>query len=151
MTTASTRTTRLWGQGSVLTTELTAAQTGGVLGVTRFEAVCGERGPRHVHSLEDELFIVGDGELVITVGERTQGISGAGALFLPRGVPHSYEVLSRTATFRVVTTPGGFERFFMVAGFPVGGDEQPPTGARWSVQRTKEVAERLGLGLTWCE
>ncbi|MCX4526925.1 MULTISPECIES: cupin domain-containing protein [unclassified Streptomyces] len=149
MTTAHEDRSRLWGKGSVVTTELTAEQTGGVLGVTRFQALKGERGPRHTHSLEDEVFLVNSGELVMTLGDQTFEVSGSGALFLPRGIPHSYLVESATADFRVITTPGGFERFFSLAGYPVSLGENAPVGDKWSVDRTQDFAERLGLGLTW--
>ncbi|MEZ0093272.1 cupin domain-containing protein [Streptacidiphilus sp. EB129] len=141
---------RLWGRGSVVTAELTAEETGGAVGITRFQAVHGERGPRHIHSVEDEIFLVGSGELTVTVGDRVHEVSGSGTLFLPRGIPHSYEVVSADARFHVITTPGGFERFFLAAGYPLDLGADAPVGARWSVDRTHDFAERLGLGLTWC-
>ncbi|MBW8794148.1 MAG: cupin domain-containing protein [Streptomyces sp.] len=140
---------RLWGKGSVVTTKLSAEETGGALGITHFSAVMGERAPRHTHTLEDEIFIVEGGEVVLTVGERTEIVNGAGVLFLPRGVPHSYLVESETARFYVITTPGGFERFFSEAGYPVRLRGSAPVGDAWSADRTAEFSERLGLGLIW--
>ena len=142
-------TSRLWGKGSVVTTKLSAEETGGALGITHFSAVLGERAPRHMHILEDEIFIIEGGEVRLTVGDRTETVEGAGVLFLPRGVPHSYLVESETARFYVVTTPGGFERFFSQAGYPTGLGKSAPVGESWSVDRTVEFAESLGLGIIW--
>ncbi|GAA3748976.1 cupin domain-containing protein [Streptomyces tremellae] len=140
---------RLWGKGSVVTTKLTADETGGALGVTHFDAVRGERAPRHTHTREDEIFIIEGGEVHLTVGDATETVRGAGVLFLPRGIPHSYLVESETARFYVITTPGGFERFFSETGYPVRPGRTAPVGEAWSVNRTTEFAERLGLGVVW--
>lgn len=144
-------TARLWGQGSLVTTKLTAEETGGALGITHFTAKSGERAPRHIHTLEDEIFLVGGGVVRLDAGDTTVTIDGSGVLFLPRGIPHSYRVESETAHFYVITTPGGFERFFTTAGYPTALGADAPVGARWSAARSQEFAESLGLGLTWCE
>lgn len=70
-------------------------------------------------------------------------------LFLPRGIPHSYLVESEAARFYVITTPGGFERLFSEAGYPVQPGNSAPVGDAWSVDRTVEFAENLGLGMIW--
>ncbi|MFJ6291731.1 cupin domain-containing protein [Streptomyces griseoviridis] len=140
---------RLWGKGSVVTTKLTAEETGGALGITHFSAVSGERAPRHTHTREDEIFIIEGGQVRLTVGDRSETVTGSGVLFLPRGVPHSYLVESDTARFYVITTPGGFERFFTETGFPVGLGKAAPVGELWSPDRATEFAERLSIGMIW--
>ncbi|MFJ3825049.1 cupin domain-containing protein [Streptomyces nodosus] len=133
----------------MVTTKLSAEETGGALGITHFSAVQGERAPRHAHTLEDEIFIIEGGDVRLTVGDRTEIVNGAGVLFLPRGIPHSYLVESETARFYVVTTPGGFERFFSQAGYSADLGKSAPVGESWSVDRTVEFAENLGLGVIW--
>ncbi|GGY05517.1 cupin domain-containing protein [Streptomyces minutiscleroticus] len=133
----------------MVTTKLSAEETGGVLGITHFSAVAGERAPRHTHTLEDEIFIVEGGEVLLTVGDRTATVNGTGVLFLPRGIPHSYLVESETARFYVITTPGGFEKFFSETGYPVHLGSAAPVGESWSVDRTREFSANLGLGLIW--
>ncbi|WP_254552665.1 cupin domain-containing protein [Kitasatospora sp. MMS16-BH015] len=140
---------RLWGRGSLVTTKLSAKETAGTLGISHFEAIEGERAPRHLHNLEDEIFIVEGGQVRLTVGEETETLSGSGLVFLPRGVPHSYVVESPKARFYVITTPGGFERFFSEAGYPTDLGNAAPVGDRWSVDRTQEFAHNLGLDLIW--
>ncbi|MFC5722901.1 cupin domain-containing protein [Streptomyces gamaensis] len=140
---------RLWGKGSLVTVKLTAEQTRGALGMTHFTAEFGERSPSHIHTLEDEIFMIRSGGVRATVGERTELLEGGSVLFLPRGIPHSYEVESDSAELYVLTCPGGFERFFLHGGYPVELGEAAPVGNRWSVDRTKEIAEKLGLGILW--
>jgi quercetin dioxygenase-like cupin family protein len=133
----------------VVTTKLTAEETGGLLGITHFQAVGGERAALHTHTREDEIFIVESGQVRLTMGGRTETLSGAGVLFLPRGIPHSYLVESESARYYVITTPGGFERLFAEGGYPVGAGGAAPVGKAWSVERTHEFAAALGLGLSW--
>jgi quercetin dioxygenase-like cupin family protein len=140
---------RFWGKGSVVTTKLSAEETGGALGITHFSALAGERAPRHTHTREDEIFIIEGGQVLLTLGDRTETVNGAGVLFLPRGIPHSYLVESETARFYVITTPGGFEKFFSEAGYPTQMGSSAPVGPLWSVDRTQDFAESLGLGLIW--
>lgn len=140
---------RLWGVGSIVTTCLTAEESAGALGITHFAAKSGERAPKHIHTLEDEIFMVRGGQVVVTAGDETSTITGAGVVFLPRGIPHSYLVESDTADFYVITTPGGFEKFFAEAGYPLDLGAAAPVGDRWSPARTQDFAEQLGLGLLW--
>lgn len=69
--------------------------------------------PLHVHSKEDELLYIMEGEHVITRGEEEFWIGPGEAIFLPRGVPHAQRrVLPGEGRELVIYTPGGFEQFF---------------------------------------
>jgi mannose-6-phosphate isomerase-like protein (cupin superfamily) len=69
--------------------------------------------PLHVHSREDELFYIVEGEHVITLGEREFRLGPGEAIFAPRGVPHAQRrVEPGVGRELVVLTPGGFEQFF---------------------------------------
>ena len=69
--------------------------------------------PLHVHSREDELFYIVEGEHIITLGEREFRLGPGEALFAPRGVPHAQRrVEPGVGRELVVLTPGGFEQFF---------------------------------------
>ena len=69
--------------------------------------------PLHVHSRENELFYILEGEHIITLGEREHLLGPGDALFAPRGVPHAQR-RGEPGVGRelVVLTPGGFEQFF---------------------------------------
>jgi mannose-6-phosphate isomerase-like protein (cupin superfamily) len=69
--------------------------------------------PLHVHSREDELFYILEGEHIITLGEREHRLGPGEAIFAPRGIPHAQRrVEPGVGRQLVVLTPGGFEQFF---------------------------------------
>lgn len=100
---------------------------------TVFTAPCGFGPPLHVHHDEDELMVILDGELVAR-SDDSQEIAGAGAIVhLPHGAPHSFQVLSPSATFVVVsgsnTAEPVFDRFVATLGAPLSEPVLPePVG-----------------------
>jgi mannose-6-phosphate isomerase-like protein (cupin superfamily) len=69
--------------------------------------------PLHVHSREDELFYIVEGEHIVTVGNREHRLGPGAAIFAPRGVPHAQRrVEPGVGRELVVFIPGGFEQFF---------------------------------------
>jgi mannose-6-phosphate isomerase-like protein (cupin superfamily) len=69
--------------------------------------------PLHVHSKEDELFYVLEGEHVVTRGDEEFQLGPGEAIFLPREVPHAQRrVVPGEGRQLVICTPGGFEQFF---------------------------------------
>jgi mannose-6-phosphate isomerase-like protein (cupin superfamily) len=97
--------------------------------------------PLHVHSREDELFYIVEGEHIITLGEREHRLGPGEAIFAPRGVPHAQRrVEPGVGRELVVLTPGGFEQFFRdLAGAERSGTLGPDAYA--------EASERAGI--TW--
>ena len=111
-----------WIDGRVTVTLATDA-----IGMWISEARRGAASPLHVHEREDEQFLVLEGEVGFVIGDE-RAIAGPGqSVFLPRGVPHAYVVLSETARVVGSATPGGFEAFFTELGTPVvaGAGEAP--------------------------
>lgn len=84
--------------------------------------------PRHIHHDADETFVILTGEIGFWLDGRTQ-ICGAGtSIFIPRGTPHTFLVLSDAPSRHlVIMTPGGFEGFFaeMAAGQFAIPDDMP--------------------------
>jgi mannose-6-phosphate isomerase-like protein (cupin superfamily) len=69
--------------------------------------------PLHVHSREDELFYVLEGEHIVTRGDEEFQLGPGEAIFLPREVPHAQRrVVPGEGRQLVICTPGGFEGFF---------------------------------------
>jgi mannose-6-phosphate isomerase-like protein (cupin superfamily) len=69
--------------------------------------------PLHVHSREDELFYIVEGEHIVTVGHQEHRLGPGEAIFAPRGVPHAQRrVQPGVGRELVVFIPGGFEQFF---------------------------------------
>jgi quercetin dioxygenase-like cupin family protein len=97
-------------------------------GVSVIESVGpeGDSPPLHVHSTEDELFHVLEGELRLRVGDEELTLTAGEAARAPRDVPHSYRVESRQARWLVTTARGDFERFVRTLVRPAEADGLPP-------------------------
>lgn len=100
----------VFGEGTVVL-RATAATTGGSL--TIFEEIPPLLDtPPHVHSREDELFYILEGEHIVRRGEMEFSVGPGDAVFLPRGVPHAQRrVVRGEGRLLVVCSPAGFEGF----------------------------------------
>jgi quercetin dioxygenase-like cupin family protein len=88
----------------------------------------GKRGagpPLHVHAYEDELFYVLEGELKVTIGDQQVTLPAGSAAFLPRGIAHTFRVMSPEAKGLVLITPAGFENYFVRMSEVAAGGPTP--------------------------
>lgn len=89
----------------------------GAMDVVEFLAPRGFGPPLHRHRVEDELFVVLDGEVTFHHGDERLTTSAGGVAFLPHGVPHTFQVRSATARFTCVTASRvGAPRFGEMVG-----------------------------------
>ena len=116
--------------GDTIQVKLGAEHTNGSLVVALGTSPPGGGPPPHVHHNEDELFLVLEGGISVLANGEWKDIGPGGVAYTPRGVVHTFrntgDVPSR---FWVLTTPGGFEKFFAKCAdvFSAGG---PPDMAR---------------------
>jgi quercetin dioxygenase-like cupin family protein len=100
------------------TAKIKGEHTNGTLQAVEFLAPRNFGPPLHRHEDEDELFYILDGELWLSCGG-VEAVQGEGAMaWLPRGLPHTFQVRSETARVLNVSTPSGFERFVATLGEP---------------------------------
>jgi quercetin dioxygenase-like cupin family protein len=86
------------------------ASTGGTM--TLIESHTAGGAPWHVHSWDDECFYVLDGIIAVNCGEETFEAGPRSFVFLPRGIPHAWDVVGGgTATLLIITAPAGLEEF----------------------------------------
>ena len=109
---AGPRSERLSFGAGVIVVRAGAEETGGAL--TAFEEVPPLLDtPLHVHSNEDELFYIVEGEHIVQRGEEEFQLGPGEAIFLPRGVPHAQRrVVAGQGRLLVVCSPAGFDGFF---------------------------------------
>lgn len=84
--------------------------------------------PRHVHTREDELFYVLEGELVFELDGERHTVRASDTVYLRRGVVHAYQNFTTSdARLLIATTPGEFSGFFveLSAATPLGGLPAP--------------------------
>jgi quercetin dioxygenase-like cupin family protein len=109
--------------------------------VMESRAARGDSPPLHIHHTEDETFHVLDGELVIRAGDAAVRLGAGSTLLAPKGVPHSYLVVSEQALWLVITSRGAFERFVDAASRPAETDTLPPRSGPPGPEELQAVAE----------
>ena len=126
---------------------LAGDDTGGEFAL--FESI-GHRGhnsPTHRHLHASETFVILDGEMLIQVGNEQRVASAGDSAVLPRGLPHTFVVLSATARYLTLHTPAGFDEFVQaVSDLAVGG--QAPDRAALVAAAAERGIEILGPGLS---
>lgn len=86
--------------------------TDGQLMAARFDASEGAASPYHLHTREDEVFIVISGTARLWCGDDEMEAPEGGLVFLPRHVPHAYRVASAAADLLIICTPAGGEGLY---------------------------------------
>jgi len=84
--------------------------------------------PRHVHTREDEVFVVLDGDIAFEIAGRRLLAGPGTSVFMPRGVQHSFRVESPVARVLGFMAPGQFEQLFHNLSVPAGARTLPPPG-----------------------
>jgi quercetin dioxygenase-like cupin family protein len=109
----------VWFLNHLAVVKATAKQTANAFGLVEFLAPVGAGSPYHVHRAEDETFYVLEGQLEFISGEHRLTGGPGSYVFLPRDVPHGFQVVGTSpARFLILTTPGGFDGFVMEMGQP---------------------------------
>lgn len=106
--------------------------TGGSLSVIESRTTGGA--PRHTHAREDEAFYVIAGALTVGCGTERFEAGPGSFVFLPRGVPHEWDVVGDEATLLMITAPAGLDELLRDLHAPGAGDRN-------------EIAARHGV--TW--
>ena len=83
--------------------------------------------PRHVHSREDECLYVLDGTISVECGDDAWVLGKGAFVFLPRGVPHAWDVVGERSRVLIITAPAGLEEFLRELH---AAESSPPEVAR---------------------
>jgi quercetin dioxygenase-like cupin family protein len=103
--------------------------------------------PPHFHTYEDESFYMLEGVIDFQAGDK-KFTAGAGELIvLPKGIPHSFNLVTDTAKALLLITPAGFEIIFkefsvpaLTLELPVAPDKLP----KELFQKIHRRSEELG-------
>lgn len=89
-------------------------ESGGVIGVCESTVPSGGGPPVHVHHNEDEVIHVIEGNYLFWLDGEIVPVAPGSSIFLPRGVPHTFRVMSAAPGRNLtILTPGGMEEFFV--------------------------------------
>lgn len=118
--------------------KITAAETHGGCSVIEQISAPGSRVPLHVHTREDEVFQVLEGSVKIDLGGKLEVVGPGTTVFLPRRVPHGFEIIGTTpARLLIIVTPGGLEEMFAEL------DRLPPGPPDFKI--VTAICERFGI------
>jgi mannose-6-phosphate isomerase-like protein (cupin superfamily) len=119
--------------------------TGGKLSVFRATLAEGFSPPRHVHTREDEVFLVLEGHVSFDLDGKRLAAGPGTSVYMPRGVPHTFRVESPVARLLGVIAPGRFEELFRNLSVPAGERALPiPGSVPFDVASV--IAEQTRLG-----
>jgi quercetin dioxygenase-like cupin family protein len=119
--------------------KIDAVDTGGALSIVEHPFAVGAMVPPHVHTLEDEISIVIEGEIGFRSEDREVVLGVGGYVVKPRGEVHAmWNAGSTPARMIEVITPAGFEGFFRgLSDLTAGGPPDPMAVAA--------LAQRYGM------
>jgi len=121
--------------------------TAGTLSVFLATLPAGFSPPRHVHTREDEVFHVLDGDVSFDLdGRRLQAGPGT-SVYMPRGIPHTFRIDSPAARMLGVIVPGAFEQLFRNLSVPADERALPAPGTT-PLDIPAVMAEQTRLGTT---
>ncbi len=101
-------------------------QTAHELAVVEIKAWRGVQPPPHTHRHEDETFLVSEGELLFTIGEKTITATPGTVVYAPRDIRHHYQIRSDWARFTMIITPGRFANYFWELTEDAQSGQMPP-------------------------
>jgi mannose-6-phosphate isomerase-like protein (cupin superfamily) len=128
--------------GDVLSVLLGGEQTGGSLTVMSDVTPPGGGPPLHVHSREDEFFLVVEGQISYFVDDQWTEVGPGGSVYFPRGSAHRYRNVGTTDSKHwILTTPSGFEHFFAECAQEFAKAGGP------DMQRIVEIHHKYGIEL----
>lgn len=141
-------TRRLYRGTSVAKFLLSSEDTNNALSIVEMHMVAGTEPPRHVHSREDEVFILKEGEMSFFIGENLIKAYPGDVIFAPRNVAHSFRIDTPFAKTITIMTPGAFDKFFWKQSVPYSaGDPIAPLGppSRESIETITKLANEFGV------
>jgi quercetin dioxygenase-like cupin family protein len=131
-----------WLDGGTLSILLDGKATDGQLMIGRFDVSEGEAPPYHVHTREDEVFMLIKGTALVWVGDEETELAEGGIVFLPKNIPHAYRITSKKADLLMINTPAGIEGMFRYAGRDMATPR--PDGFEISTERMAQASQKFG-------
>jgi quercetin dioxygenase-like cupin family protein len=132
-----------WYMGMLLTNLAETADTNRAYSLFEATLVPGTEPPPHVHSREDELFYVLEGEFDVYVGKEVLNGKTGECIFLPRFKPHTFIVRSPRLRLLILFTPAGVEEAFRGMSSPAQNLEPPTEALTYSAEDLEQTAQRF--------
>jgi quercetin dioxygenase-like cupin family protein len=133
----------LWFGGGLISFKVTSQQSGDTLILFEHAASRGKMTPLHLHADHDETFYVFEGEFLLHIDGVEHKAEPGAVIWIPRGTPHAFVVISELARSLWVVTPGGaMEEFYRQAGERAPDRTLPPPAI--DIARLLAAGEKTG-------
>jgi quercetin dioxygenase-like cupin family protein len=132
-----------WENGNLTTNLAEKKDTNGAFFLVEAMLAPGTEPPPHLHTREDELFYVLEGEFDVYVGKEAFEVEAGECVFLPRFKPHAFVIRSPRLHVLALFTPAGLEEAFRGMSTPAQRLELPTGAVTYSTGDLKQTAQRL--------
>ena len=132
-----------WENGNLTTNLAEKRDTNGAFFLVEAMLAPGSEPPPHVHTREDELFYVLEGEFDVYIGKEAFKVETGECVFLPRFKPHAFVIRSPRLRVLALFTPAGLEEAFRGVSTPAQRLELPTEAVAYSAGGLKQTAQRL--------
>jgi quercetin dioxygenase-like cupin family protein len=133
-----------WYMGILLTNLVEKKDTDGAFSLLEATLAPGHEPPPHVHTLEDEVFYVLEGEFDVYVGEEALKVKTGECIILPKFKPHAFVIRTPQLRVLILYTPGGVEEAFRRMSSPAQNLEPPTEAVTYSMSDLEQTARRFG-------
>lgn len=132
-----------WENGNLTTNLAETKDTDGTFLLVEAMLAPGTEPPPHVHTREDELFYVLEGEFDVYVGKDAFKMKAGECVFMPRFKPHAFVIRSSQLRLLALFTPAGLEEVFRGMSTPAQRLALPKGAVTYSTGDLKQTAQRL--------
>ena len=87
-------------------------ETNGSFSLIKITVQRGAEPPAHTHSRKDESYFILRGSIRYTIGEDQITVNEGEYVYLPKDLPHSFQILSNQAEVLMWISPGGLDEWF---------------------------------------
>ncbi|HEY9657913.1 MAG TPA: quercetin 2,3-dioxygenase [Allocoleopsis sp.] len=139
--------TSYWVLGDLYTFKTVSQDTNGAYSLMEMIVYPQTGSPPHIHSREDESFLVQSGKVQFQIDGQTVVATPGTFIYSPRGQTHLFmNVSDQPATVLCWITPAGLEQFFMDIGTLADDPTAPPPPVtEVEIQKTIALAPQYGL------
>jgi mannose-6-phosphate isomerase-like protein (cupin superfamily) len=132
-----------WYMGILLTSLVEKKDINGTFSLLEATLAPGNEPPPHVHTREDELFYMLEGEFDMYVGEEAFNVNKGECIFLPKFKPHAFVIRSLRLRVLILYTPGGVEEAFRKMSSPAQSLQPPTAALTYSQSDLAQTARRF--------
>ena len=133
----------IWFNGALISVKMPGQWSDDAFSLVEVSSTRGRATGLHTDPSHETFYLL-DGELLFHVDGEEQRARAGDTVAVPQGVPHAFIVVSDTARFLVLNTPGTHDRFFRDGGAPAAtrdfADAPPP-----DLERTMASARAHGV------